>query len=177
MNRQNAIRSMSLMVMALALSACAGMETVISAPDVSLRKVTVTDLDFSSQTFLLGFDVVNPNAFPLPVSGVSYGVELDGQRFASGETASGFVVPAQGDGEFAISVELNLLKTAPQLLYIIRDGVHRDISYTLKGRFVIDIPLVKPVEFKSSGEIRLQAADFKASKQAAKLLGYARNQN
>jgi len=66
---------------------------------------------------------------------------------------------------------------APQLLYVIRDGVHRDISYTLKGRFVIDIPLVKPVEFKSSGEIRLQTADFKASKQAAKLLGYARNQN
>jgi len=73
---------MSLVVTALALFACAGMETVISAPDVSLRKVTVTNLDFSSQTFLLGFDVVNPNAFPLPVSRVSYGVELDGQHFA-----------------------------------------------------------------------------------------------
>jgi len=168
---------MSLFAMALALSACAGMETVISAPGVSLRNVTVTDINFSSQTFLLGFDVVNPNPFPLPVSAVSYGVELDGQRFASGEIAGGFVVPAQGDREFAISVELNLLRTAPQLLYIIRDGVHRDIPYTLKGRFVIDIPLVKPVEFKSSGEIRLQATDLKASKQAAKLLGYARNQN
>ena len=168
---------MSLLVMALALSACTSMETVIGVPDVSLRNVTVTDLDFSSQTFLLGFAVVNPNAFPLPVSGVSYGVELDGQRFASGETAGGFVVPAQGDGEFAISVELNLLRTAPQLLYVIRDGVHRDIPYTLKGRLVIDIPLVKPVEFKASGEIRLQTAGFKASEQAAKLLGYARNQN
>jgi len=168
---------MNLVAMALVLSACAGVETVISAPGVSLRNVTVTDLDFSSQTFLLGFDVVNPNAFPLPVSGVSYGVELDGQRFASGETTGGFVVPAQGDGEFAISVELNLLKTAPQLLYVIRDGVHRDIPYTLKGRLVIDIPLVKSVEFKSSGEIRLQTTDFKASKQAARLLGFARNQN
>jgi hypothetical protein len=36
---------------------------------------------------------------------------------------------------------------------------------------------VKPVEFESSGEIRLQAEDFKASKHAAKLLGFARNQN
>ena len=168
---------MSLMVMALALSACSGMETVVSAPNVSLRNVTMTDLDFSSQTFLLGFAVVNPNVFQLPVSGVSYGVKLDGQHFASGETTGGFVVPAQGDGEFAISVELNLLKTSPQLLYVIRDGVHRDIPYTLKGRFVIDIPLVKPVEFRSSGEIRLQAGDFKASKDVAKLLGFARNQN
>ncbi len=155
---------MSLIVMLFALSACAGMETVVSAPGVSLRNVTVTDLGFSSQTFLLGFDVVNPNAFPLPVSGVSYGVELDGQRFASGETASGFVVPAHGDGEFAISVELNLLKTAPQLLYVLRDGIHRDVPYALKGRFAIDMPLVKPVRFESAGEIRLQAADFKAAK-------------
>lgn len=164
MNRQNALRSISLTVMALALSACAGMETVVSAPGVSLRNVTVTNLDFSSQTFLLGFDVVNPNTFPLPVSGVSYGVELDGQLFASGETAGGFVVPAQGDGEFAISVRLNLLRTAPQLLHVIRDGIRRDVPYALKGRFAIDLPLVKPVRFESTGEIRLQAAGFKAAK-------------
>ena len=164
MNRHSNLRSMSLFAMALALSACAGMETVISAPGVSLRNVTVTDINFSSQTFLLGFDVVNPNPFPLPVSAVFYGVDLDGQHFASGETAGGFVVPAQADGEFAISVELNLLKTAPQLLHIIRDGIRRDVPYSLKGRFVIDRPLVKPVRFESTGEIRMQAADVKASK-------------
>jgi len=164
MNRKNFLRSMGLIVIALMLSACANMETVISAPGVSLRNVTVTDLDFSRQTFLLGFDVVNPNPFPLPVSAVSYGVELDGHRFAGGETADSFVVPAQGDGEFAISVDLNLLKTAPQLLYVVRDGVHRDIPYVLNGRFAIDLPLVKPVRFESSGEIRVQTADFKASK-------------
>ena len=150
---------MSLLAMAFALTACAGMETVISAPGVSLKKVTVTDLDFSGQTFLLGFDVVNPNSFPLPISEVSYGIELDGHHFAGGETAAGFVIPAQGDGEFAISVQLNLLKTAPQLLYVIRDGVRGDIPYALNGRLGIDLPLVKPVKFKSTGEIRLQASN------------------
>jgi len=177
MDQHSTLRSMSLFAMALTLSACAGMETVISAPGVSLRNVTVTDINFSSQTFLLGFDVVNPNPFPLPVSAVSYGVELDGQRFASGELAGGFVVPAQGDGEFAISVDLNLLKTAPQLLYVVRDGIHRDVPYSLKGRFVIDLPLVKPVRFESTGEIRMQAADLKVSKWVVSPLGYARNQN
>lgn len=160
MKQSNALRSMCLIVMALTLAACASLETVISAPGVSLRNVTVTNLDFSQQTFLLDFDVVNPNPFPLPISAVSYGVDLDGQRFASGETAGGFVVPAQGDGEFAISVDLNLLKTAPQLLYVVRDGVQRDIPYVLTGRFAVDLPLVKPVRFQSSGDIRLQTADF-----------------
>jgi LEA14-like dessication related protein len=119
----------------------------------------MTDIDFSGQTFLLGFDVTNPNPFPLPITAVSYGVELEGHRFASGETEGGFTVPASGDGEFAISVELNLLKSAPQLLYIVNDGVKRDISYELKGQFGMDIPFTKPLTFRSTGEIRLQDHD------------------
>ena len=60
------------------LMACASTSDLISAPGVSLRNVEITDVDFSGQTFLLGFDVTNPNPFPLPVSTVSYAVELDG---------------------------------------------------------------------------------------------------
>jgi len=149
----------SMLLAACLLSACASMETLISAPDVSLRNVQLTELNFSEQTFLLGFDVTNPNPFPLPISTVSYGVELDGQYFAGGETRGGFTVPASGDGEFAISVQLNLLKTAPQLLFIIRDGANREIPYELKGRLGVDIPFAKPVSFESTGEIRLRARD------------------
>jgi LEA14-like dessication related protein len=139
------------------LSACASTGDLVSAPDVSLRNVQMTKVEFSRQTFLLSFDVTNPNPFPLPISTVSYGVELDSQRFASGRTQGGFTVPASGDGEFAISVELNLLKTAPQLLYIVRDGEKRDIAYELKGQLSVDIPLVKPMDFESSGAIRFLA--------------------
>ena len=142
---------------ASALASCASTGNLISAPSVSLRNVQMTQIDFTGQTFLLGFDVVNPNPFPLPISAVSYGVELGGYRFATGETQAGFTVPASGDGEFAISVELNLLKTAPQLLFIVRDGEKRDIPYELTGQLGVDIPFTKPVSFESSGDIRLQA--------------------
>ena len=150
----------SLLLATCLLSACASTGEIIGAPSVSLRNVQVTDIDWSGQTFLLGFDVTNPNPFPLPISAVSYGIELGGYHFASGETQGGFIVPASGDGEFAISVELNLLKTAPQLLYIVRDGVSHAIPYELKGELGVGIPLAKPLKFKSAGEIRLQARDF-----------------
>jgi LEA14-like dessication related protein len=139
------------------LAACASAGNLISAPGVSLKNVQMTEVDFSGQTFLLGFDVSNPNPFPLPISAVSYGVELDGYRFAAGETKGGFTVPASGDQEFAISVELNLLKTAPQLLFIVRDAEKRDIPYELNGKLGVDIPFTDPVSFESSGAIRLQA--------------------
>lgn len=150
-------RYVSLLLATMLLSACASTGELISAPDVSLRNVQLTNVELSGQTFLLSFDVTNPNPFPLPISTVSYGVELDSQRFASGRTQGGFTVPASGDGEFAISVELNLLKTAPQLLYVVRDGQKRDIAYELKGELGVDIPLVKPMNFKSSGAVRFLA--------------------
>jgi len=43
------------------------------------------------------------------------------------------------------------------LLYIVRDGEKRDIAYELKGQLGVDIPLVKPMDFESSGAIRFLA--------------------
>ena len=159
MNRPKRLSCTAMLLAACCLTSCASTGDLISAPGVSLRNVEMTDVDFSSQTFVLGFDVTNPNPFPLPISAVTYGIELDGYRFASGETRGGFTVPASGDGEFAISVELDLLRTAPQLLYIVRDAVKRDIPYELSGQLGVDIPLIKPIRFKSSGEIRLNYRD------------------
>lgn len=143
------------------LSACASLsENLIGKPEVELRGVQVVGLGFKAQTFLLSFDVSNPNPFPLPVSHVSYSLKLDGQRFASGETSSDFSVPASGDTQFAISVELDLLTTAPRLLSIVRDGVQSEIPYELKGELGIDIPLTPPVSYQTDGTIRLDSSGF-----------------
>lgn len=138
------------------LSACASLpENLISAPDVKLRGVQVMGLGFKSQTFLLSFDIHNPNPFALPVNHVRYDVRLDGMRFASGETPSEISVPASGDTEFAISVDLDLLSTAPQLLSIVREGARSEIPYELKGELGVDIPFTPPVSYRTDGAIQL----------------------
>jgi LEA14-like dessication related protein len=91
----------------------------------------------------------------LPVEHISFGVRLDGQRFASGETASEVSVPADGDTSFAISVELDLLSTAPQLLSIVRENRRREIPYALEGRLGVGIPMTPPVSYRTDGLIRL----------------------
>ncbi|NNC77282.1 MAG: hypothetical protein HKN77_04915 [Woeseiaceae bacterium] len=142
------------------LASCASLENLVSAPQVSLKNVQVESLDLASQSFLLSFDVSNPNPFPLPIKAIQYAIELDGHMFASGDAASAFTVPASGDGEFAISVDLNLLRTAPELLFIVREGVRRDIPYALQGELGIDLPYAKPVAFSTGGEIRLRSPGF-----------------
>jgi len=98
MKKRIVVRSQIALLIAC-LSACASLpESLVSTPSVKLSNVQVVGLGIRTQTFLLSFDVANPNPFPLPVSNVGYGVKLDGQRFASGETASKFTIPADGDG-------------------------------------------------------------------------------
>lgn len=149
-----------LFVSAVFLAGCASMQQLVSAPDVRLRQVQVESVDVAGQSFLLSFDVTNPNPFPLPISTISYAVALDGHPFASGNTDSSFTVPARGDGEFAISVDLNLLRTAPELLFIARDGFRRDIAYSLSGELGIDLPYAKPVTFGTDGHVRLQTPGY-----------------
>jgi LEA14-like dessication related protein len=160
MNKQRMIR-LNLALLACCMSACASLpESLVSTPRVSLSNVQVVGLGFKSQTFLLSFDVANPNLFPLPVRNIGYGVKLDGQWFASGETVSEFTIPADGETSFAISVDLNLLKTSPQLLSIVRDGTRRDIRYELEGTFGVDIPLTPPIRYRDSGLIRLNSGSY-----------------
>ncbi|NNL55809.1 MAG: LEA type 2 family protein [Woeseia sp.] len=146
---------------ALLLGGCAsGLESMLQSPKVELTAVEVVGLGFNNQTFRLSFDVNNPNAFALPIDAVSYGVRLNGQRFASGETDSEFSVPAGGDAQFAISVELDLLQTAPQLLSIVREGVRSEIPYELDGKLTLGLPLTPPLSFSNSGNIRLLSGTY-----------------
>ena len=154
-------RLVIILALVTGLGACASLpENLVAKPDVQLREVQVIGLGFKNQTFLLSFDIHNPNPYPLPVSHISYVVRLDGQRFASGRTQSDISVPAGGDTEFAISVELDLLTTAPRLLSIVREGVRRDIAYELEGELGIDIPMTPPVSYRSDGSIRLNPGGF-----------------
>ena len=143
-------------VVMLTLSGCASMlQDAVKNPSVSLYSVEVVGLALTGQTFMLTFDVSNPNSFSLPVSSVNYGVKLDGQPFASGSTADKFSVPANGDAQFAISVDLDLLQSAPMLLSLVRRGVNQDVSYELDGEFAVDLPLVPPLPYRNTGSIRL----------------------
>lgn len=148
--------AMSSVLLALGLGGCATtLDNLVKSPGVELRNIQVVGLGFNSQTFLLSFDVSNPNPFALPVRSVSYGLKLDGQRFASGKTPSEFSVPANGRTEFAISVDLDLLQTAPQLLKIVRQSVREDVAYELEGQLAVDIPLTPPLSYRHAGSIRL----------------------
>ena len=149
----------------LLLTGCASLpENLLAAPQIRLTNIEIVGLGLKSQTFLLSFAVENPNPVALPVSRIGYAVKLEGQRFASGETSSDLNLPANGNGQFAITVDLNLLATGPQVLALVRDGTRRSIDYELQGVLGVDLPLVPELRYSDTGSVSLQgsAASFLA---------------
>lgn len=152
--------SMLLVVSALVMSACATGQNYVSQPKVSLDAVELSKIRLNSQSFLLSMSVSNPNAFPLPIESVRYRILFDGQTFASGNTPAGFSIPANGDGAFTLSVETDFLKSAGQITSLLSGGVPEHVEYELQGSLKLDIPLVQPVSFSSSGVIPINNNSF-----------------
>jgi LEA14-like dessication related protein len=137
------------------VTSCASSSQLIQSPSVSLNGIRMSQFNYSGQIFVLSFDVSNPNPYPLPVKSIRYHLQLADERFASGESPSDFSVPASGDGAFDLSVELNLLKSAPQVASLLRGGMGEPVLYKLSGSLGIDIPFVEPVPFSTSGVIAI----------------------
>lgn len=155
MRRFEIFRNDYLLLVVVSLSACASTGTVIDSPRVDLTGVELTTANFRQQTFLLSFEVSNPNPFPLPVRAIEYRVIFDDKKFAGGETQGRFTVPAHGGDSFAISVDLDLLGSAAHLTSLVRGGFKENVSYQLQGSLAVDIPFVKPIPFSSSGVINM----------------------
>jgi LEA14-like dessication related protein len=153
-------RTPGIVLIAVFLNGCAATNSLVSSPTVNLTSVELAEVSFSRQTFHLGFDVDNPNPFPLPVKAVEYRVLFDEERFAGGETVGSFTVPAGGQDAFMISVDLDSLNTATQIASLFRRGVPEQVNYQLQGSLTVDIPFTRPIPFSSTGVIVVDSNRF-----------------
>lgn len=160
MNHESKFLAMSLAWVAACVSACAGSDMLINSPTVNLTSIELASASFSRQTFHLGFDVDNPNPFPLPITAVEYRVLFDDERFAGGETEGSFIVPARGQDEFVISVDLDVLGSASQIASLFNRGMPEEVNYELEGSLTVDIPFTRPIPFSSTGVIHVDDDRF-----------------
>ena len=138
----------------LILAGCAG-GSLMTRPTVQLQSVDVAQATLSGQSLLLGFSVRNPNPYPLPVRGVRYKVRFNDQNFAGGETAGDFTIPANGEGSFAISVDMDLLGSGAQVASLLRAGLSENVHYELHGNLDLALPATPSVAFTHRGSIPL----------------------
>ena len=156
MNMHSLRKIIPAILASFALSGCATTEALVDAPTVTLNSVELESISFGQQTFLLGFDVHNPNAFPLPVRAVRYRVLFDDERFAGGQARGAFMIPANGDGQFALDVDLDIANSASMVTSLLAGGVPDYVRYRIEGSLTVDIPYARPLPFSSSGVINVR---------------------
>jgi LEA14-like dessication related protein len=142
-------------VVAALLGACA-LTPKLQTPQISVSEVQILSSDLWQQRLRVRMHVQNPNDGALPVKGLEYTIEVEGQQFASGESAASFTVPALGEADFDMNVTTNLAATLLKLLARGPDARGQGIAYRLAGKLSLSQGLLRSIPFEERGTFTLQ---------------------
>jgi LEA14-like dessication related protein len=148
-----AMRSVQLLLVAVALSGCALFVPKLETPRLNIVDIEVVKANFLQQQLRVRMRVENPNDRTLPIQGLSYTVYLSGQEFATGVSDASFVVPALGTAEFNMDVTAN---AAGALFAVFSKPRGQGIDYHMKGRVELSHGWLRSIPFEQSGTFKLQ---------------------
>jgi LEA14-like dessication related protein len=136
----------------LALSGCSLFVPKLEKPTLSVVNVQMLKSDLWHQELKVRLRVQNPNDRTLPIQGLTYELDLDGQEFAHGMSGESFVVPALGEAEFDMSVSANMASLLVKLL----SQQNNQIEYRIKGRISLSSGLLRGLTFDDHGTFKWQ---------------------
>ena len=137
---------------ALGLGGCSLIIPKLEKPTLSVVDVQLLKGDLWHQELKVRMRVQNPNDRQLPVKGLSYELDVDGQEFAHGMSADSFVVPAHGEAEFDLSVSANMASLLVKMLGQGGDS----LDYQLTGKISLSAGLLRSFSFNEHGSFKLR---------------------
>ena len=141
-----------ILAVVLACSGCSVLMTHWQAPSLAVVNIQMGHSDLWQQHLQVRMSVHNPNDRELPVQGVNYILEVNGEECAHGESGASFVVPARGDAEFDMNVTAN---AAAVLLRMFAHGNAAAVQYRIHGKVRLSSGLLRSVPFDQHGDLPL----------------------
>jgi len=147
------VRALSVVLALLSLSACS-----LFVPKLEPPRLSVVSIDFLKgalwqQKLRVRLQVDNPNDRALPIKGITYTLEVNGQEFAHGESATSFDVPALGQAEFDMNMTANMAGT---IISLLSHGGDATVEYHLVGRVSLSHGLLRSIPFDQHGTFNLR---------------------
>ena len=120
-------------------------------PTLTVEKIEYQGGNILQQDFKISFNIHNPNARALPVSGLEARINVDGDVIAAGSSNHAFIVPALGDGSFDMTVHADMATGLIKLLS------HSDVlNYELSGNVSLDLAFLRSIPFHQNGVLPLR---------------------
>lgn len=137
----------------LALPGCATMSPDYETPSVTVSSFKTLPTPGGVPNFEIGLRVLNPNATPLELRGMSFTVSLDGQKLIKGVGNKLPTIEPYGAGDFTVTASANLL-AGIRLIGSMMSGPKDKFEYELKAK--LDVGRFKPaIRIRDTGEISL----------------------
>ena len=95
------MRALPILATLLGLAGCSLLVPKLQAPHLSVVGVELQKGSLWQQKLRVRMHVENPNDRVLPIKGITYTLDVNGQEFAHGESAASFGVPALGEADWA----------------------------------------------------------------------------
>jgi|ERR1043165_9085865 LEA14-like dessication related protein len=93
-------------VAAAALSGCSLFMHSIEKPKADVRDVSLQSASFSGVSGELALDVMNPNSFSVPLSGIDWTLSVGGARAVTGSVQLSQQIPAKGVAPVTTSLSI-----------------------------------------------------------------------
>jgi LEA14-like dessication related protein len=147
------VRCLLILAIAVGVNGCSAMRPDLEAPRLALVAVAMTSADIFNQQFLVRMNVQNPNDRDLPITGLDYKLFLEGDGFAEGMLNKPFVIPANGETDFDMTVRTNFVSGVGRLLS--RLNGRSQVNYSIEGKLLTDIRFLKKIPFSETGSVNL----------------------
>jgi LEA14-like dessication related protein len=136
--------------MLLALAACSGAEPV--APEVRVVDLRLLESSVFEQRFEIDLRIGNPNDFDLPLDGLTFDLEVNGEDFARGFSNERVTVPRLGEERLSVVASTTLLELVRQMQLLAERG---DLSYRISGLAYFDSLVRRSAPYESEGTFSL----------------------
>ncbi len=156
MNRRSFISAV-LVAGPLVLGACASLPRKPEPPRVSLIGLNLLSMELFEQRYQVRLRLKNPNDFELPVRGMDFRLDINGEAFADGVSNQTVTVPAFGEEVVELEVSSNLLQVFRQLQSLQQKRAP-GLAYRITGRVAVG-SYGQRLPFDYSGEFALPTGE------------------
>ena len=138
--------------LALLASGCATDDAVVP-PRVNLVNIVpAASSGVFEQRFLVDLRISNLNDFDIPLNGLSFEMDVNGDYFATGLSNSKVLIPRLSTAIVSVETTADSFELIRQVLNAIRTGT---VGYSIKGTAIVGNLRTRTVPFRQTGELNL----------------------